>query len=301
MLAVVVLLGIGLVAARLPGLPAATPRALDWVVIWLSLPGLILARVPELSLDQAALVPVAVAWGIAAVLAVAVLALARVASWSSRTIGTLLLVVPLGNTSFLGIPAVQALLGSEHVPYAVIYDQLGSFLLLATYGSVIAARFGAGASPTAASVARRVVTFPPFVALVVAVALRPIGVPALVDEVATLLGATLTPLAMLTVGMRLRLPGRAALVPLASGLGLRLVVAPALVLAVATLVGGLSGDPVAVLAWQTSTLEAAMPPMVTASVVAIAVGLEERLAAALVGAGVLAAMVTLPAWASLLG
>jgi malate permease and related proteins len=44
------------------------------------------------------------------------------------------------------------------------------------------------------------VTFPPFLALLVALALRPVGIPGPVLEVASQLGATVTPLAMLAVG-----------------------------------------------------------------------------------------------------
>ncbi len=52
--------------------------------------------------------------------------------------------------------------------------------------------------------------------------------------------------------------------------------------------------------WETSVLEAAMPPMVTARVVAAAAGLDEELAAALVGVGLRCALVTVPLWAALL-
>ncbi len=72
-----------------------------------------------------------------------------------------------------------------------------------------------------------------------------------------------------------------------------MVAAPALVYGVVTLAGG-SGDVVDV-----SVLQAAMPPMVTAAVVASEAGLDERLASALAGIGVLAAMVILPLWALL--
>jgi malate permease and related proteins len=208
---------------------------------------------------------------------------------------TLLLVVPLGNTSFLGFPAVEALLGRSHLPVAVVYDQLGSFLALVTFGTVVAGRAGAGPSPTVGAVVRRIVTFPPFLALAVALlALAVGGLPGPVTEVAEVLGATVTPLAMLAVGSRLQLTGgawRPGL--LALGLGLRLVVAPAAVLGVALAVGA-SG-----IAWETSILEAAMPPMVIAGVLAAEAELDAVLASRLVGVGVLAAMATLPAWAAI--
>ena len=47
---------------------------------------------------------------------------------------------------------------------------------------------------------------------------------------------------------------------------------------------------------QVAVLESAMPTMVTAAALAISHGLAPRLAAALVGYGIVLAMATLPAW-----
>jgi predicted permease len=293
-LTVVLLLAIGVALARVPALPANTARALDVFVIWVALPGLVLALVPQLDLSVGTALPVAVAWGSLVLSAALVLLLARVFGWDRRTTGTLLLVVPLGNTSFLGIPAVEALLGVAHLPYAIVYDQLGSFLALATYGAVVAGRFGGARRPSAGETVRRVLTFPPFVALVAAAVMIGTGVPDVVSDLAGRLGATVTPLTMVAVGLRVRVPRLdRTLPPLLSGLVVRLAAVPAAAYGVMLLAGG-DG-----LAWEASVLEAAMPPMVTASVVAIDAGLDERLAANLVGGGVLAAMLTLPAWAAL--
>lgn len=295
MLTVVLLLAVGVALARVPGLPANMARALDVFVIWVALPGLVIALVPTLELSAGTVVPVAVAWGTLAISAVAVLALSRAAGWSRRTTGTLLLVVPLGNTSFLGIPAVEALLGVEHLPYAIVYDQLGSFLALTTYGAIVAGRYGAASRPSLAGTIRKVAAFPPFLALVAAVVMIATGVPDVLADLAGRVGATVTPLAMIAVGMRVGVPRLdASFAPLASGLVLRLAALPAAAYGVMLAVAGTG------LAWETSVLEAGMPPMVTASVIAIDAGLDERLAANLVGVGVLTAMVTLPAWASLL-
>ena len=267
---------------------------LDAVLIRVSLPGLILAVLPRIDPDPTLLVPVAAAWGSLALLAAAAWALARVARLDRAATGTLLLVLPLANSSFLGFPAIEALLGADHLPAAVVYDQLGSFLALATYGAVVAARYGGGVAPTVGTTLRRLVAFPPFLAVVVAgaVLLAPVDLPGPVASLAEVLGATVTPLAMIAVGLRLRLgPGGWRPGLLTSALALRLVVAPAVVLGAAVALGASST------AWNASILESAMPPMVTASVLAADAGLDARLGARLVGVGVLAAMVTLPAWA----
>jgi malate permease and related proteins len=254
----------------------------------------VLAVTPELPLDARVLVPAVVAWGTLALLAGAVWVAAALLRLDRTTRSTLLIVVPLGNTSFLGFPAVEALLGVEHLPFAVVYDQLGSFLAIATYASLLAARLGStvGGPPPL----RRVVTFPPFLALVVAMALRPVGLPAPALEVAQVLGATVTPLAMLAIGLRLRLDAWGHQpAALATGLVLRMLAAPALVLAV------LRAAEVEGAVYDVALLQSAMPPMVTAAVIASEAGLDGRLASALAGVGVLVAMATLPLWRLLLG
>jgi malate permease and related proteins len=294
-LTVLALLLLGVAIGHFRWLPDGTSGLLDAVVVRFSLPALILAVLPQVELEAALVVPIVAAWGTTVVLAVLVWVLTAPLHLDPRVRATMLLVVPLGNTSFLGFPAVEALLGTSHLPAAVVYDQLGTFLALVTFGTVVAGRFGAGPAQTLRTVLRRVVTFPPFAALVVAVAATAAGgLPRPIAEVAEVLGATVTPLAMLAVGARLRFgggPWQPGLLTL--GLGLRMLLAPALVLLVARVLdaGGI--------VWEAAVLEAAMPPMVIAGVLAADADLDAELAARLVGVGVLIAMVSLPLWAAL--
>ena len=68
-----------------------------------------------------------------------------------------------------------------------------------------------------------------------------------------------------------------------------MVVVPTLVYVVSVLVGSPHD-----LAWSTSILQAAAPPMVTAGVVAVGAGLSAELVAFMVGVGALFAFVSLP-------
>jgi predicted permease len=97
---------------------------------------------------------------------------------------------------------------------------------------------------------------------------------------------------MLTIGLsvRLTLP-RDELKPLVTGLLLKLALMPALAALLVPMLG--LQDEMA----RTTVLEAAMPPMVTAGALAIAHNLAPRLAAAMVGYGLLLSLLTLPLWA----
>lgn len=297
MLAVVLgCFALGLVAQR--ALPASRRLVdpLDVVVLDVALPALILARLPGLALGADLAVPIAAAWGGVAVAAASVLIGARRFGWSRATTGALLLVTPLGNTSFLGLALVEALAGTEVQARAIAFDQLGSFLALATYGSVIAAHWGSGEGGWRPA-AERLVRFPAFWAVLASFPLRAVELPVGLEDALGQVGRLVGPLAMLALGLRFRVV-TSSHAPQAAAwcLTTRLLVVPATVLLAAAVVGGRS-DP----AWQASVLEAAMPPMVTAGVVAARAGLDEEVATTVVGVGLVLALVTVPLWYLTLG
>lgn len=287
------LMGMGL--RRLPNFPKETSQALNLFAIYLSLPALVLLKVPQLHFSFAILVPVVMAWGMLAVSALMILVLGWLLGWEKETTGVLLLLIPLGNTSFFGIPMVQAFFGETGIPYAVLYDQLGSFLALATYGAVVLALYGSGSKPTAASVLIRVVNFPPFIALILALACRSLTFPAPLLALLNALAATLVPVVMVAVGFQLSLRlSPEVLRPLGAGLMIKLAVAPLIALLFCRLLGLDS------LAAQVAVFEAGMPPMVSAGALAIMAGLSPRLTAALIGLGIVVSFLTLPLLARLL-
>ena len=185
---------------------------------------------------------------------------------------------------------VKAFFGDHAVPYALLYDQLGSFLALATYGSLILALYGAGEGrPTIKGVVKKVVSFPPFVALIIAFVFKTASYPPVATILFKMLAATLVPLAMIAVGFQFRLQLRKeALSQLSIGLSIKLIAAPLAALLLSDFLG-LDGEVV-----QVSIFEAGMPPMVSAGALAILADLAPTLAAALVGIGIILSFVTLP-------
>jgi predicted permease len=156
----------------------------------------------------------------------------------------------------------------------------------------ICARYSGGSSPSLKAIARRILFFPPTVALILALTVMPENPPSWISHGLESLENALLPLVMLAVGLslRFRLPGE-DIRSLAVGLALKLLILPALVLGGSLLVG-MRGDMLAA-----NVLEAAMPSMITAGVLAIAYNLAPQLAAALVGYGILGSLLTLPLWA----
>jgi len=295
---IVAYLVIGWVLQRTRSLPEQSGYVLNQYVIYVSVPALILLHLPKLTLSADVLAPLITPW-VMYLLAIGLVLLAsKVFHWNRELTGALLVVVPLGNTSFVGFPFVEAFYGTEGLPYAVIYDQTGSFLALALISSAIAAHYSNDTvnktdRPTRWQQIKKLLVFPPVIALFVALLFGQEEYPPIVQPMLENLAATLIPVVMVAVGLQLRLRiARSHIGPFIAALSIKLVLLPAAALAGFMLLGMHS------LAVHVSVLEAAMPPMITGGAVAIGAGLKPRLVAAIIGYGVLLGMLTLPlvAW-----
>ena len=87
--------------------PAETDKSLNLYVIYIALPALVLQQVPKLEFSSNIITPLLMPWLALLFSGLMVLLLCRVMRWSSEVTGSLLLMVPLGNTSFLGIPMIE--------------------------------------------------------------------------------------------------------------------------------------------------------------------------------------------------
>lgn len=270
------------------GVPDGLLKAADAWVIRVALPALVVAKIGTIDLGRSVLVPTASAWVAMASCALVVVLVARCASWDRSVTGALLMVAVLGNTSFLGLGMVEGTLGADHLVSAVAYDQPGTFLALATWGSWVASRWGSGESGLS-PVVRKLVRFPPFLALMAAVLVRPFGLPGVAVDAFSTVGSTVAPVAMAAVGARFVLAGVRHVSPLAIGLAVKMLVAPAVVVLAAAATGEI-GE----IAWRASIVQASAPPMVTAGLVAVAAGLDNEVTTSMVGWGTLLGLVWMP-------
>lgn len=284
-----VCLALGMLVARFARPPAGMVHGLNWWVINVALPALVLELIPKVKPDAQLWFPVAAMWLVFAGAWLLFALVGRWRGWSRQRIGALVLVCGLGNTSFMGYPMMQALHGQAGLSLAVVADQLGCFPLLASVGIVVACLY-AGRTPQPRMIARRILTFPAFLALALGIAVGVLGGwPAWLDGVFHPLGETLTPLALFSVGLQFRFhPGGGQLGAMGWGLGWKLLAAPLLCWALGVSVG------VGGLVLTVGVLQAAMAPMVSAAILADEYGLEATLANTVLGAGIVLSLLTVP-------
>jgi malate permease and related proteins len=251
-------LGLGVAMARNPRLPAGTPAALNFWVIEVALPALVLVEIPKLKFSSDLLYLGIAPWLVFLGAVPLFSLLGRAFGWSRGSIGALILTCGLGNTSFMGLAMVEALRGREALGAAVVADQIGTFSALSV-GGVIVAAVWSGESPHPRLIVKRLFSFAPFLAFLAALLLRQIGtLPEEINAVLHRLGQTVTPLAPLVVA------GVAAVL-------------------------GLHGSAVTV-----GILQCAMAPMVTAGIIAEQHNLDPPLANLIVSVGTLLSMITVP-------
>jgi malate permease and related proteins len=280
---------LGIAVARWAKPPADTVAGINWWVINVALPALVLDLIPYVKVDVALWFPVAAmfvvfggAWLLFGLLGPRL-------GWSRGRIGALILVCGLGNTSFMGYPMMLALHGQAGLSLAVVADQLGCFPLLSSAGVMVACIY-AGRSASAGLIVRRILSFPAFIALIVGIVVGMLGGwPAALHGVFGPLGATLTPLALFSVGMQFQFRlGKGQADALALGLGWKLLLAPLL----CWVIGRVSG--VGGLTLTVGVLQAAMAPMISAAILADEYELDPQLANAVLGAGIVLSLLTVP-------
>ena len=281
----------GMLLHRYKRMPVNTPAVLNSFIIHVSLPALTLLYVHDLKLTGDVWLMAAMGWLLFAMSAVFFRTLGKWMNWPRATVGALILTGGLSNTSYVGLPMIEAFYGHQGIASGIIVDQLGSFLVLSTLGITFAGIYSSG-MPTFPAMIKRILFFPPFIALIIAVLLIPMSYPEWMSAVLKRMGDTLAPLALLSVGFQLRLghlKGNAG--KLAIGLGFKLVLAPLVLFLLYVPLLHAQGQAI-----QITLFEAAMPPMITSAILATEHDLDPPFATLMVAVGLICSFATLAAW-----
>ena len=284
---------IGIILKKTKIVPENFHISLNAFVINISLSAISLHYISKIELNSSVLFPVLVSWiGIFLAIAFFVI-LGKFFGWKYSVIGALIMCAGFGNTSFVGIPVIQAMYGEEGIKTVMLVDQ-PSFVALSTVG-ILVANFYSGSKESPLKNLTKVLKFPPFIAFSVAILLNlfSVEIPKNLDEVFLKLGATTVPLALVSVGsqMQWKKIEKEEGFHLFLGLIFKLVIYPLVILIIYKFLLHQNGDVIDI-----CILEAAMAPMITAAIIAAAHNLEPKLCNLMVAVGIPISLVTLAIW-----
>lgn len=276
----------GFLVQKYKALPQDSFKSVNAWVINIALPAVALKYLPKVDWDISLALPILTALIVWVGSYLFIQFLSRYVKMDSRTKAALFLTAGLGNTSFMGFPLSEAYYGEEGLKLAILVDQ-GCFIVMSTFGIITASKASADGNFKMAPIIRRILTFPPFIAFCLAFLLPPFIPFAPIEPVLDMLGATLVPLALFSVGLQLKLRfSRTDLRYINMALGYKLILAPFLVLGIAMAlgIGGMHA--------KISVFEAGMAPMVTGAIIATDYNLNPKLANIILSLGIPISLLT---------
>jgi hypothetical protein len=292
---------LGFAFKQIPIFPKDTHKGINTYIIWVALPCLALIYIPKLEFSISLIWLALMAWIVFGLSILFFKVMAKVFNWSRQTEGCLVLACGLCNTSFVGFPLLEFLYNSkEPLQYAIVCDQAGSFLVVATVGVIVAMNYG-GDKPTSRLIFQKLFFFPPFIAFLVALVLIPFGgieklfldmngleqVGTVLENVLIKLAAPLVTLALFSVGLQIEFSkdNFKLLNPFFFGLLFKLFLAPLAIYFLYLVVFTESGNGKNI-AFEVGILEAAMAPMVTGVLLAQEYDLNPKLGGFLLAVGI---------------
>ena len=264
-------------------------------IIYFSLPAIVFSKIYPLSLDTKILWLILMFMGIIFFNLFLSYSVGKMMRLNRVTLATFMIMATFGNTSFIGFSYIDAFYGQDYIVYGVIYDIFGSFLLLVSVGMIIIT-WGSGRKNSILNISKSIFLFPPMIMFIITIFAKNFEVPKFLIYTSTNLGATLVPIAMIAIGMKLELKHIFTKLHIVTvAVVLKMLIIPIIVLFVFKYFYGIDETWVKV-----TIIEVAMPPMTMAAVLAIKGGLDEKIAINSLVLGVIVSLFTITLFTSYL-
>lgn len=251
-------------------------------LLWVLMPVLYFFVVARLKLTAGVGVGIAFAYLELAIVGVlAWLVSTRLLHLSRAATGAVVVAVILGNTGYLGLPLVTALMGTSQLPFGIAFDSAVSAPMFMVVAMAIGAALGTRGGGSGRAQVGALLRNPPLWAVIAGLIVPDSAAPDAALDVAHALVYVLIPIGFFIVGLTLGAESEEGQLsfppalsrPVVAAVGLRLLVAPALMLLLATFVHAV---PDAYL------LQAAMPCGANAVLIAHLYGLDLKIASSAV-------------------
>lgn len=284
---------LGVACQYIAWFPKQSYKKLNKFIINFCLPALTLYFIPKVKWQMELLYPIGAAWISFAFSILFFTLLGLYFKWSKKLTGALIITAGFANTSFLGFPIIQALYGKSGLETAILVDQPGCFVVLSTFGVLVAITYSNG-NTSIGTMLRKVVLFSPFIAFCVSILMNLLHYD-FFDEIQfglKQIGSLITPLALFSVGLQLKFDSKSKHFPfLALGLFFKLIIMPLFIYILYVLILKQHGPQIEI-----TVLEMAMAPMITACIIAATHGLKPKLCSMMIGFGIPLSFLTLVLW-----
>lgn len=286
----------GMVFRAARWIPGDAHKGINTWVLSLALPAVSFKYIPKIEWDPQMLFPAVSSLVVWAGAWLFMEIYCRYKKYNQRSRSTLELASGYSNTSFIGFPLIAAYYGEEQLSIAIICDQ-SMFVLLSTAGIINAVKGNRTdkSGVSASLILRRLITFPPFIGCTLALILSRFMDLSVAEPFFDKLTATIAPLALFSIGLQLKFKGwRKQMSQISMTMLYKLMIAPLLVLILA-LVTGVRGDVARI-----SIFEAAMPTLVTSSIISEQYHLNTKLINLIIGVSIVVGFLTTALWDVLL-
>lgn len=287
--AIFTLLAGGYVAKRIGVLKQKQSRALFDFAIIFATPCLIFDKIYHLDFDSSLIVLIFIGFFCTLVAGIFSLIVGKIFNFSKPTLISMFVLSVFGNTLFVGMPVISASFGEKFVGEVIMYDSLSGAIPISVIVPLILAMNSNERVSILKSI-KKIIYFPPFVGLVLGLALKNLQIPDFIFAPIRMFGASATPVALFAIGLGLGFVAiKSSYKSTAVVLFAKMIFAPALFICVIKITGILVDKSTI-----TAVLESSMPTATIVCAMVMKAKLDSNLAVSSVAFGLILSMVTLP-------
>lgn len=284
-----ILLAGGYISKLIKVLKQKQSRSLfDFVVVF-ALPCLIFDKIYHLNFNFSLILLIFAGFISTSLAGIISVIVGRVFKFSKPTILSMFVLSAFGNTLFVGMPVVSNVFGEEFVGEVIMYDSLAGAIPISILVPLILA-MNNGEKVTIVKNIKTIIYFPPFIGLVLGLALKDFKIPEFVFAPIRMFGDSATPVALFAIGLSLGFNAiKSSYKSTVIVLFMKMILALAIFILILQCFGAAFDKSTLI-----AVLESSMPTATIVCVMVMKAKLDSNLAASSVAFGLVLSVITLP-------
>lgn len=284
-----ILLAGGYISKLIKVLKQKQSRSLfDFVVVF-ALPCLIFDKIYHLNFNFSLILLIFAGFISTSLAGIISVIIGRVFKFSKPTILSMFVLSAFGNTLFVGMPVVSNVFEEEFVGEVIMYDSLAGAIPISILVPLILA-MNNGEKVTIVKNIKTIIYFPPFIGLVLGLALKGFEIPEFVFAPIRMFGGSATPVALFAIGLSLGFNAiKSSYKSTVIVLFMKMILAPAIFILILQCFGAAFDKSTLI-----AVLESSMPTATIVCVMVMKAKLDSNLAASSVAFGLVLSVITLP-------